>query len=83
MKFPDDYPIETKEKIIFEEVDGLTKHCFFCGKKIRHFYNDDYEIFIDICGNLKCQKIYRLFDMDYGIIDVDLDKVELENYYES
>ena len=59
------------------------KHrCPYCNKKILFYYNDDHEMFIEICENVKC-RYYRAY-LAFGHYDytINLDEVILPGYNE-
>ena len=56
--------------------------CPYCNKKILIYYNDDHEMFIEICENVKCRNYRAYIVMERFDRRINLDQVILPDYGE-
>ena len=73
---------EIKDKIIFTPQTDPIERCPYCDKKMLLYYNHKEEIMITICRNKKCMYYEAVECEGFRYIDLDLDQVILQGYFD-
>ena len=68
---------------VFEHLwhlESKDNRCPYCNKKLLVYYNDDHEMFINICKDKSCGYYSARVFMEYHDVNINLDMVVLPDY---
>ena len=72
-----------ENNVPFKEVFGPKEYCGACDKRIKYFYNEDYDIHISVCSNPECMQYIAFDHEEFKNVLLDFDQINLIGYYDS